>query len=155
MERSKDWTTDCPVYFNINGTTTYRQNGAVVEVIYQGFADEHPWKERENPRPQIRRRLTPEQAVAEIMAIEKEIAAAHKATSAAAHKAASYAAYCEALPENLAGFRRGHFGRAWELMDLDGAYVLSIPTRAAVEGWTAGKLESWIDEQLSAEGFGD
>jgi len=149
------WDIECPVYVDANGTTTYRQDGGGVEVIYQAFADDHPWKDRGEPKPKVLRRITPEQAVSEVMAIEQEIAAAHKAAAKAAASSDAYKAYCEALPENLAGFRRGHFGRSWEIMDMDGEYIMSVPKKAASEEWSVAKLETWIDEQVSMEGFGD
>jgi hypothetical protein len=64
------------------------------------------------------------------------------------------AAYFSALPPEIAGFKRGHCGRGWELEDNYGNYVLSIPKTAAAENWPLEKLAEWIDAQ-TAEGYGE
>lgn len=64
------------------------------------------------------------------------------------------AAYWAALPQDIAGFRRGHIGRAWELEDRYGNFVLALPKKAALEGWPCAKLAAWIEIQ-TAEGYGE
>lgn len=84
-------------------------------------------------------------ALAEKQAADKAVAE---------NKAAIKAAYFSALPVEIAGFKRGCCGRAWELEDDYGNYVLSLPTKAALENWSVAALATWIEEQ-TAEGWGE
>lgn len=76
------------------------------------------------------------------------------AKSKAASDAEVEAAYFAALPAKIAGFRRGHIGRAREIEDECGNYVLTLPKKAAHEAWSVEKLAAWIDDQ-TAEGYGE
>lgn len=64
------------------------------------------------------------------------------------------ASYFAGLPKQIGGFYRGHIGRDRELEDDRGNYVLTLPTKAALENWSVAALATWIEEQTS-EGWGE
>lgn len=149
LRRSFGWSVECPVYFDNNGTTTYKGMGATVEVWFQAD-DDHPWKER-SFAPRLVRTLTPEAAVAEIVEIEAAIASAEKAEKDKAAAKETFEAYVAALPPVVAGVSRGGAGcRESEFCDDSGNYLFAVPKKAAAENWSLAQLETWVEVELEA-----
>lgn len=145
MQRGADWSYDAPVYISFDNITTYKQVDGVVEVWRQ-TTDEHPWKERDFA-PVLRCRLSVEEAAAEILAIEQDIADRQKAADAANNSKAEITAYFAALPLVIGGYDRGgadRFGRENELYDSYGNYIMSLPNRAGIENWALDALVEYV-----------
>ena len=94
--------------------------------------------------------ITAETAAERFRLAAEKHEAAKAATAAKAADDAGFDAYVATLPSEIAGFKRDRH----EMTDDIGNYVLSIPKKAAREGWSVKTLAAYIDEQ-TAEGWGE
>lgn len=123
-------------------------------VLRTQVIDDHPWKDRDFA-PTFR--VIPEtEALAMIKKWQEAKEQAAAAQIAKQSEEAVFNTYIASLPKMIAGFCRGTKGccQPHELTDDIGNYVMSIPKKAAREGWSVEKLSSYIDDQTS-EGWGE